>query len=148
MLPSHFMFIFASYHNILWLSDCNEFWWIDNSWAKESFVQFWVWFNLKCQNLDENDILATSIGEGDSWFQKPCLLGHKINLTSLELMGMMSLAVTLTWKSARCWRRSAAPQTAHLKGRKTTALIPQSRNNEVCILGQTRASRNLFVIFH
>lgn len=68
--------------------------------------------------------------EGES---RSCLQGHKVNLTSLQLIGMMSLAVKMTWESAQClgrlfyWKN---PQLSFLSVATT----------KCCILGQTQAN--------
>lgn len=67
-------------------------------------------------------ILATTMRETWTQIQKACLRNHKINLTSLQPMGMIALAVTLTLEEcsvlAEVWSSTAAPQAA-------TAFIPQ-----------------------
>ena len=58
--------------------------------------------------------------------------GHKINLASLHLIGMMSLATILTWKSAHCLAAFCFPPSRPSeKARATTAFIPQSCSNKM-----------------
>lgn len=68
--------------------------------------------------------------EGES---RSCLQGHKVNLTSLQLIGMMSLAVKMTWESAQCLGRlfyGKNPQLSFLSVATT----------KCCIFGQTQAN--------
>lgn len=96
----------------------------------------WVWPNLKFQWLDDYYLLAATMREGDS---RSCLQGHKVNLTSLQLMGMMSLAVKMTWKSAQClWRLLRV-----FYGKNPQLSLFSVATTKWCILGQTQANHNL-----
>lgn len=124
------------------LSDSHEFWWTDNTWAKESFVRFCVWLNLTFQRLDDYYVLAATMrreGNARSQIQKPCFQGRKNQFDSPPTDGndvfgcniyldecSVLAEVCAHWESS-----TAAPQTARLKGRKTTAFIPHSCENKM-----------------
>lgn len=100
----------------------SEFRSTDRSLASKQFIRSWVWPGLKFQRQDD----CCRNYERDGIRSKSHVYKvTKINLTSLLLMGMMTLAVTLTWTSSKCWQRplfsdssAAAPHTVYLKRQK------------------------------